>query len=173
MPKIVWFTGLSGSGKSTLAAALRDRLEKDGKSIVILDGDVIRATSHKTLGFSRQDIRESNLRIARLAIEHQEKGAVVLVSVISPYAQDRRTVKEMIGPNFVEVYVECPIDVCIVRDTKGLYAKVARGEIDSMIGLSSSHPYEPPVLPDVVINTTNQRLEKSVQILYDAVALNT
>ncbi|KKU14071.1 MAG: Adenylyl-sulfate kinase [Parcubacteria group bacterium GW2011_GWC2_45_7] len=163
---VVWLTGLSGSGKTTLAHAVKNCLEADGKRVIVLDGDAVRETVHRKLGFSREDIRENNLGIARLAKEKKEEVEIVLVPVISPYREDREAVKHIIGSDFAEVYVRCPLEKCMERDTKGLYAKAVAGEIDSMIGYSPTNPYEPPTSPDLLIDTAVQNQNDAVTSLY-------
>jgi adenylyl-sulfate kinase len=153
MKKVIWFTGLSGSGKSTIALALAENLESQGKSVMVLDADVIRAKQTKHLGFSREDIRENNLFIANLANEESQKAEVVLVPIISPFAEDRLSARSIIGDGFLELFVKTPIEVCVERDVKGLYAKAKDGEITNMIGFSEGSPYEAPSNPDIEVGT--------------------
>jgi adenylyl-sulfate kinase len=163
MGKIIWFTGLSGSGKSTIAKKLAERLEVFGKKVKVLDGDEIRATSHKHLGFSPKDIHENNFLIAKMAKKVSENVDFVLVPIISPYRSDRTLVRKTIGPDFFEVFVNAPLKECIKRDVKGLYKKALKGEIKNFIGLSDSNPYEPPQFPDVEIKTMNCSPDGGVQ----------
>lgn len=163
MGKVIWFTGLSGSGKTTIAKALAERIEIGGKNVKVLDGDDIRATKNKHLGFSPEDIHENNRLIAEMA--KIEKGRVdfVLIPIISPYRSDRAMAREIIGNDFVEVYINTPLKECIKRDVKGLYKKALKGKIKNFIGISNSNPYEPPKSPDVEIRTKNSSLNEGVQ----------
>jgi adenylylsulfate kinase len=148
---VVWFTGLSGAGKTTVADAVASDLRADGQSVVVLDGDVIRAQLSKDLGFSRED-RDANVaRIAQLARDHAETSAFVLVAVVSPYQNARDAARVAIGA-FVEVHVATPLVTCIARDVKGLYKKALAGEIDRFTGVSD--PYEPPQTPELTLDTT-------------------
>ena len=162
---MLWFTGLSGSGKTTIAKALHDRLTNNGKKILMLDGDKVRSSINQNLGFSRNDIRNNNLIIAELVIENQENFDVILVPIISPYISHRNIVRNMIKENFNEIYIQCSLQRCIKRDTKGLYEKALRGEITNMIGIADSNPYEPPQDPDLIINTEQLSLKNSLQMI--------
>src|SRR3989344_332425 len=163
MGKVVWFTGLSGSGKTTIALELKKQLENSGKIVEILDGDVVRETLHKNLGFSREDIRENNRLIAGLAKELSSKTDYILVPIISPYKEDRAMVRKIIGDDFIELFVNTPLQKCINRDVKGLYKKALAGEIDDFIGIAESNPYQPPNNPEIEIFTANQNLQDSVK----------
>jgi sulfate adenylyltransferase len=148
----VWLTGLSGAGKSTIAGILTARLERRGRTVTLLDGDVVRTHLSKGLGFSKED-RDANIRrigfVASEVVRHQ--GAVIC-AVVSPYESTRNEVRQMVGaPSFVLVYVATPLEECERRDVKGLYAKARRGEITGMTGIDD--PYEPPVSPDIVLTT--------------------
>ena len=163
----MWFTGLSGSGKTTLAEALKNELEQRGKSVCILDGDVVRSTLHKNLGFSREDIRENNRLIAGLALERGATHDMVLVPVISPYREDRKTARFIIGEGFLEVFIDCPLSICENRDAKGLYKKARAGEIENFIGVSESNPYERPENPDIVVRTHEKDIDKNISELLE------
>src|SRR3989338_10753765 len=141
MGYVIWFTGLSGSGKTTIAHELKNKLEDIGKSVEVIDGDVVRGNAHKHLGFSREDIHDNNTQIAELALISIRKNDFVLVPIISPYREDRKLAREIIGDQFIELFVFAPLDLCIRRDVKGLYKRALSGEIQNMIGVSSSHPY--------------------------------
>lgn len=155
----VWLTGLSGAGKSTIADALAVELQRRGESVEVVDGDAIRTTLSKGLGFSRED-RDTNIaRIALVCALLSKHGVAAISAAISPYAEARNAARQQIE-NFVEVYVECPLDVLKARDTKGLYAKAERGEIQHFTGVSD--PYEPPVNPEIVVRTDLQSLDESV-----------
>lgn len=156
----VWFTGMSGSGKTTLARRLVDELRDRGiRRIELLDGDVIRTHLSRGLGFSKED-RDTNIRrIGWVCQVLTRNGVVAVASAISPYRAVRDEVREQIGA-FVEVYVKCPIDVLVERDVKGLYAKALAGEIENFTGISD--PYEPPVEPEVVVETDQETVDDSV-----------
>ena len=162
--KVLWFTGLSGSGKTTIALELGKNLKVLGKKIKIIDGDVVRNTLNKHLGFSREDIRENNRLIAILAKEELSQWDYILVPVISPFIEDRLSAKKIIGDDsFLELYVDCSLEECANRDTKGLYKKALSGEINNLIGVSSAHPYEPPVQPDIHIRTNIMSLAECLK----------
>jgi sulfate adenylyltransferase len=149
----VWFTGLSGSGKTTTAAELRRLLEALGRTVTVLDGDVIRQNLSQGLGFERRD-RDINVhRIGFVANEVGRHGGVAICAAISPYKEARAKVREMIGGGFVEVFVNTPLAVCEQRDVKGLYALARRGELKAFTGLDD--PYEPPENAEIEIDTVN------------------
>ena len=157
----LWFTGLSGSGKSTIAEIVGPELERRGILVDYLDGDVVRTNLSKGLGFSREDRDTNILRIgfvSKLLVRH---GAGVIVAAISPYADTRDAVREMIGDRFVEIYVATSLEECARRDVKGLYAKAFAGEIKEFTGVSD--PYEPPTNPEIVVETEGRTPEESAQ----------
>lgn len=159
---ILWFTGLSGSGKSTLAHAVEEHLHRMGRRTFVLDGDNVRHGLCGDLGFSAQDRVENIRRIGEVAKLFMEAGVIVLTAFISPFREDRNKVRAMVRPQeFIEIYCQCPIDVCEQRDVKGLYKKARAGEIRQFTGISS--PYEAPDAPELEINTSEQTLEDSVQ----------
>jgi adenylylsulfate kinase len=163
----VWFTGLSGAGKSTIATSLSTHLRERGHAVEMLDGDVVRQNLSAGLGFSKED-RDTNIRrIGFVADLLTRNGVIVLVAAISPYREVRDEVRERIG-RFLEVYVSCPIDVLSERDTKGLYKRALRGEIDHFTGVSD--PYEAPETPDIVIDTSAETVEQSVERVFAAVS---
>ncbi len=159
----IWFTGLSGSGKSTVAHALVERLAEFGRNVSTLDGDEIRTHLSKGLGFSKED-RDTNIRrvgyVAGLVNQH---GGTMLCSVISPYRQTRDEARKLSKGNFVEVYCDTPLEVCEQRDVKGLYAKarnaVAEGKPMGFTGVDD--PYEPPLNPEVTLDTSKQSASRS------------
>lgn len=165
MAIVVWFTGLSGSGKTTIALKLKENLEEQGKNVEIFDGDIIRKTIHKHLGFSRKDIKENNLAIAKLAKDKIDHFDVILVPIMSPYKEDREQARKLLGKNFIELYIKCSLEKCKVRDVKGIYKKFANGEISGIIGVN--RPYEPPDKPDIIIDTESLSLEQSVKLICD------
>jgi bifunctional enzyme CysN/CysC len=156
----IWFTGLSGSGKSTLANALEKKLVQQGKHTMLLDGDNVRMGLNQNLSFSEEDRIENIRRIAEVAKLMNDAGLIVLTAFISPFARDRRHAREIIGENFIEVYVNTPLAECARRDVKGLYAAASAGKIQNFTGISS--PYEIPEHPDITIDTTGRDIEASV-----------
>ena len=162
--KVIWFTGLSGSGKSTLADALERHLHKEGFRTYILDGDNVRSGLNSDLDFSEAGRIENIRRIGEVAHLMVDAGLVVLSAFISPFAKDRQRVKEIVGPDhFIEVFVDCPLEICEQRDVKGLYAKARAGEIKNFTGIDS--PFEPPNTPDVYVNTHEQTLQECLTLL--------
>lgn len=163
-PKTIWFTGLSGAGKTTLANALEKMLHMQNKYTMLLDGDNIRLGLNSNLGFSEQDRIENIRRIAEVAKLMNDAGLIVLTAFISPYRQDREGAREIIGAeNFIEVYVNTPIDICEKRDVKGLYAKARQGKIPNFTGITA--PYESPLAPTLTINTANVDLTATAEKL--------
>lgn len=155
----IWLMGLSASGKTTLARLLGESLQQHGFTTAILDGDIVRTTLSKGLGFSRED-RETNLR--RIAMQAQDlvrQQVVTIVAAICPYHAIRQEVRSIIG-EFVEVYVNCPLEVCIGRDPKGLYRKALSGEIQHFTGIDDI--FEPPRRPDLEVMTHNESPEESL-----------
>ena len=159
--KIIWFTGLSASGKSTIANALDLELNKRGLRTYILDGDNVRMRLNKDLGFSPESRKENIRRISEVAKLFADSGTIVMTAFISPYREDRKSAREVIGSDYVEVFVNTPDEECINRDPKGLYKKAIAGEIKGFTGIDS--PYEEPLNPE--INLKNLSIEKSVEIL--------
>jgi adenylyl-sulfate kinase len=160
-PCILWFTGFSGSGKSTIANALEARLAEMGYHTYLLDGDNIRHGLNKDLGFSAEDRTENIRRIGEAAKLFVDAGIIVLTAFISPFRSDRELVRELVEKDeFLEIFVDTPLDVCEDRDPKGLYAKARRGEIKDFTGLDS--PYEPPEEPDVHLYPARESVETSV-----------
>ena len=155
----VWLTGLSGAGKSTIARALEARLIERGLLVDVLDGDEIRKLLSKGLGFSRTDRDKNILRIAYVAALLTKHGGAVICGAISPYAQARREARKRIG-NFIEVYVHCPLEELIRRDTKGLYLRALSGELKRFTGISDT--YEEPQAPDVTCETKAESVEQCV-----------
>jgi len=148
--KVIWFTGLSGSGKSTIANAVDEILHGRGLKTYILDGDNVRMGLNKDLGFSPEDRKENIRRIAEVAKLFADSGTIVLTAFISPYREDRQMARDIIGEDFVEVYMNTPLEVCEDRDPKGLYKKARSGEIKGFTGIDA--PYEEPENPEVIIS---------------------
>lgn len=155
----IWFTGLSGAGKSTISQAVEKELKSLGLKVEALDGDVVRQNLTKGLGFSKADRDENIRRVGFVAHLLTRNQVIVLVSAISPYREIRDEVRQKIG-NFVEVYVNAPLEVCEKRDVKGLYKKARSGELKNFTGIDD--PYEPPLSPEVECRTDLQSLEASV-----------
>ena len=156
----VWFTGLSGAGKTTIAHRLLEELRVHGRKVELLDGDVVRTNLSKGLGFSKED-RDTNIRrIGFVCKLLARNGVVAIASAISPYREVRDEVRRDVE-DFVEVYVECPLEELVKRDVKGLYEKALRGEIANFTGVSD--PYEPPLAPDVVVHTAEESEEESLR----------
>lgn len=163
-PVTVWLTGLSGSGKSTLAYALEKRLVGMGRACFVLDGDNVRHGLNRDLGFSPEDRSENIRRVAEVAKLLNEAGLIVITSFISPFEADRRSAREVIGDEqFIEVFVDAPIEVCEQRDPKGLYAKARAGEIPEFTGVSS--PYERPERPEITVATGQLSVDGSVRMV--------
>ena len=155
----LWFTGLPCSGKSTIADTVAEELRQMGLKAERLDADIIRKHLWKELGYSKEDRDENIRRAAFLAKLLTRNGIVVLTSFISPYRELRDYARREIG-DFVEIYVKCPVEVCIQRDTRGMYKKALAGEISNFTGVSD--PYEEPLNPEVLIESDKESLEESV-----------
>lgn len=154
--KVIWFTGLSGSGKSTLANALEIELHRQGKHTYLLDGDNIRQGLNKDLGFTDADRVENIRRIAEVAKLMMDAGLIVMTAFISPFRQEREMAKQLIGKeNFIEVFVDTPLNICEERDPKGLYKKAREGKLPNFSGISS--PYEAPDQADVIVNGSQSK----------------
>src|SRR5690554_2323519 len=163
-PILLWFTGLSGSGKSTVADALERALFQRNMHTYLLDGDNVRGGLNNNLTFSPEDRTENIRRIAEVANLMLDAGLIVLASFISPYREDREMVKRIVGyKNFIEVYVNTPIEICESRDVKGLYAKARAGEIKNFTGVDA--PYEPPMAADIEIDTSQISVEDAVSLI--------
>jgi adenylyl-sulfate kinase len=155
----LWFTGLSGAGKSTIAEVVERELRERGRKVEVLDGDVVRTNLSKGLGFSKED-RDTNIRrIAFVADLLSRNGVVAITAAISPYREIRDEARRMHGERFVEIFVKASVDECARRDVKGLYEKAFKGEIKEFTGVSD--PYEPPVDPEIVVDTENETVEES------------
>ncbi len=162
----VWFTGLSGSGKSTLAFAMEHALVRRGVACYVLDGDNVRHGLNRDLGFSPQDRTENIRRIGEVCRLFTDAGLVVLTAFISPYLDDRARVRSLLPRGaFYEAYVATPLEVCEDRDVKGLYARARAGELPEFSGISA--PYEPPVDPEVVLDTRSLSTEAAVRRLLE------
>jgi adenylylsulfate kinase len=163
---VIWFIGLSGSGKSTLASELERRLFEMGKRTYILDGDNVRSGLNRDLDFSDTSRKENIRRIGEVANLMLDAGIITLTAFISPFEEERQMVKKLVGAeNYMEVFVNCPIEECEKRDVKGLYAKARRGEISNFTGITS--PFEEPQAPDVKVPTHQLSVKEGVDLVLD------
>lgn len=162
---VLWFTGLSGSGKSTIASFLEEVLKKRGKLTYILDGDNLRHGLNKDLRFSYEDRKENIRRVSEVCKLFQDAGIITLASFISPLKEDRDMARKIIGENFIEIFIKCPLEVCEKRDPKGLYKKARNGEIKNFTGIDSE--YEEPGNPEIIVNTFDDSISKSLAKILD------
>ena len=163
---VLWYTGLSGSGKSTLALAVEEKLFQHGHLGMVLDGDNIRHGLNKNLGFSPEDREENIRRIGEVAKLFADAGLITMTAFISPYRKDRDNARALLpAGEFIEIYVKVPLNVAEERDPKGLYKKARSGEIPEFTGISA--PYEEPLKPELLIDTSQLDLEKSVAVVLD------
>jgi adenylylsulfate kinase len=165
--KVIWMCGLSGAGKSTLAAILDNELSLRGYVSRVIDGDEIRAGLNKGLGFSTEDRHENLRRVAEVAKLFAGSGIVTIVSFITPTGSVRNMINEILGDDYLEVFVDAPLDVCEKRDVKGLYKLVREGKIQNFTGIDS--PFEPPLTPAIRIDTNTLNVEQSSCMLLDFV----
>ena len=161
----LWFTGMSGAGKTTLSRLLEIRLRQLGAKVEVLDGDIVREYLSKGLGFSREDRDENIRRIGFVCELLSRNGVIAIAAAISPYRAARDEVRARI-PNFIEVYMDCPVDVLATRDVKGLYKKALAGELPQFTGITD--PYEPPLTPEITVNSFTETPDESLaKILID------
>ena len=159
----LWLTGMSGAGKSTISDELMARFRAGAAKVELLDGDIVRTNLSQGLGFSRED-RDTNIRrIGFVAELLSRNGVIVVVAAISPYRETRNEVKSRIA-NFIEVHVDCPVEVLAQRDVKGLYKKALAGEVGNFTGISD--PYEAPLDPDVTVRSDRETVEESVERIW-------
>ena len=164
---LIFFTGLSGSGKSTLCNALDQLLYKKGIKTYVLDGDNIRQGINKNLGFSPADRTENIRRIGEIANLFVDAGIVTLAAFVSPYRKDRENIRSLVGDSqFVEVFVNTPLEICEERDVKGLYEKARKGEITNLTGVSA--PYEVPESPDIEVGP-GETIDEAVLRIYESI----
>lgn len=162
--QLIWFTGLSGSGKSTLAVQLEAMLFGLGYKTYLLDGDNIRAGLNKNLGFDEESRIENIRRISEVSKLFLDAGIIVIASFISPFKTDRALARDLVHQErFIEVFVDCPVEICEQRDVKGLYKKARAGEIKNFTGISSR--YEDPENPDIVIKSVEMPIKESIDLL--------
>lgn len=164
---VIWLTGLSGSGKSTIAKGVEYKLYEKGIITKLLDGDNLRTGLNGNLGFSEEDRVENIRRVAEVAKLFADTGIVTLCSFVSPTRQIRHDAAQIIGNDFLEVYVKASFDTCAERDVKGLYKKALAGEIKNFTGLDA--PFEEPEKPFIIIDTNTQNVEESVNTLYNSI----
>jgi len=157
---LIWLTGLSGSGKSTVASLLEETLHKSGKLTYLLDGDNIRHGINSDLGFSVDDRIENIRRIKEVSKLFVDAGLITIGSFISPYSDDRESIRDLLGERFIEIYVKCDLATCEDRDPKGLYKKARDGEIQNFTGIDA--PYEEPRNPEILIDTANLSVVEAV-----------
>jgi sulfate adenylyltransferase len=162
----IWFTGLSGAGKSTTAEVLTELIMEHGRQVTVLDGDIVRTHLSKGLGFSKED-RDTNIRrIGFVAAEIVRHGGLVLCAAVSPYRATRNDVRNMVGNDqYVEIFVDTPLEVCEARDTKGFYARARRGDIKGFTGVDD--PYEPPLHPEIKLDTVNRTPEENAKAIIE------
>ncbi|WP_373236184.1 sulfate adenylyltransferase subunit CysN [Cohaesibacter celericrescens] len=165
-PKVLWFTGLSGSGKSTIANLVEKKLHGDGRHTYLLDGDNVRHGLNKDLGFTDVDRVENIRRIGEVSRLMVDAGLIVLTAFISPYASERRLAREMLEEGeFIEVFVDTPLEICEQRDVKGLYAKARQGKIKNFTGIDA--PYEAPLNPEIHVNTSTMTAQDAAERIVD------
>lgn len=160
---LLWFTGLSGSGKSTVASALEQKLHSLGKITYSLDGDNVRHGLNSDLGFSDKDRVENIRRIGEVSKLFVDAGIITIATFVSPFREDRQKVRELLGEDFIEIFIDCPLEVCESRDPKGIYKKARAGEIKHFTGIDS--PYEEPINPEITVSTHLNTLEECVDKL--------
>lgn len=166
---VIWMTGLSGSGKSTIALALERQLHAEGRFTTVLDGDNVRTGINNNLGFSETDRTENIRRIAEVAKLFAGQGVITICCFVSPTAAMREQARTIIGPaDFIEVFVDTPLEVCEARDVKGLYAKARKGEVMDFTGISA--PFEAPTAPDIILKTANSSEAATVDVLHRSIA---
>ncbi|WP_077211653.1 adenylyl-sulfate kinase [Bacillus dakarensis] len=163
---VLWFTGLSGSGKSTIANAVSNELFQQGINEYVLDGDNVRHGLNKDLGFSEYDRTENIRRIGEVAKLFVDSGKIVTTAFISPFKSDRDGVRELFEDGeFIEIFIDCPIEECERRDPKQLYAKARSGQIKDFTGIDS--PYEAPDRPELTIRSDQLSVEESVEAIFN------
>ena len=162
---VIWFTGLSGSGKSTLSNMIDENLNIAGFQTYLLDGDNIRMGLNKDLGFSPDDRKENIRRIAEVSKLFVDSGKIVITAFISPYEEDRQMARDIIGEDYIEIFLDVPLSICEIRDPKGLYKKARSGEIKGFTGIDA--PYEEPKDPEIHIKVDN--VEESAKDLSDEI----
>lgn len=167
-----WFTGLSGSGKTTVARGVQNKLQDEGYSVFVIDGDEVRERFHGHLGFSSEDIKKNNALIVDICKEKDGQFDIVFIPIISPFAQSRGNARKCLGHRFYEIYFQAGLDYLVSQDVKGLYAKAKQNVINDLIGFSEQGvSYEIPENPDFIVYPENEDPEDSINALYDFVIL--
>jgi bifunctional enzyme CysN/CysC len=167
-PCVLWFTGLSGAGKSTLANHVESQLNTVGIHTALLDGDNLRQGLNKDLGFSREDRLENIRRVAEVARLMNDAGLVVLCAFISPFEAERALARQLVSDDqFIEIFVDTPLETCIARDPKGLYKRAQAGELQNFTGISQA--YEAPVKPDLIVGRDGETVERASARVIDQV----
>ncbi|MDH6301069.1 adenylyl-sulfate kinase [Polynucleobacter sphagniphilus] len=162
--KVIWLTGLSGAGKSTIAQGLERALKSQNIPVSVLDGDVLRASLNKDLGFIKEDRIENIRRAAVMAKSLVDSGSIVIVALISPYAEGRLKARELFQEGeFLEVFINTPLEVCIQRDPKGLYTKALKGEVKNFTGIDA--PYEAPLNPELSLDTQKYSVSELIEFI--------
>ncbi len=169
--KCIWFLGLSGAGKTTLAEGLANVLKQNGQSVVLLDGDILRTGLNKNLGFTEEDRSENVRRTAEVAKLFLQQGYWVLVALITPLEAMRKSTRQILGNQYLEVFVDTPLAICQARDPKGLYEQVANEKIKNFTGIDS--PFEIPNLPFFILKTENKTVEETIQELWEILQIPT
>lgn len=158
----LWFTGLSGSGKTTTAVRVVELLEGRGRTVTVLDGDVVRTHLSRGLGFSREDRDENVRRVGFVAGEIVRHGGICVCALVSPYRSTRDEVRAMVmAGQFIEIFVDTPLEICAQRDVKGLYAATERGEVQQMTGVAD--PYEAPLEPELRLETVGRTVDENAR----------
>ncbi|MND75782.1 Adenylyl-sulfate kinase [compost metagenome] len=166
-PRVLWFTGLSGAGKSTIANLVERKLHALGRHTYLLDGDNVRHGLNRDLGFTEADRVENIRRVAEVARLMLDAGLITLVSFISPFRAERDMARSLAGDgNFLEIFIDAPLALAEQRDPKGLYLKARRGELKNFTGIDS--PYQPPVAPDIHIDTRHESAEAAAERIVEA-----
>jgi adenylylsulfate kinase len=158
---VVWLTGLPGAGKTTIAKILEEQISRIPLNVEVLDGDEVRRNLSPELGFTKQDRETHAKRVVYLAKLLSRNGVITIVALISPYREFRKSARDAIGSGFVEVWVKASSETCSKRDPKGLYKKAAQGKVSSLTGVSD--PYEPPMNPELVIDTESESADESAR----------
>lgn len=169
---IIWFTGMSGSGKTTIAERVEKKLADEGLAVHHVDGDRFRVKAGTTNQFSREAILENNHKIIEYCDSIKDDYDIIVVAVISPFQETRDKARELFGDKYKEIFIDCPIEVLLKRDTKGLYSKAKDGEITDLIGFSPGTPYERPQNPDLTIDTSKTNVAEAVEKVYKLIVRN-
>ncbi len=164
---VAWFTGLSGAGKSTVAQEAAVMLEEAGRKVLVLDGDAVRSTVTRHLGFSREDIYENNRSFIELCQTNAADHDVILVPKISPFLEQRAMARKALSPNFVEVYVRASLEEVSRRDPTGLYRESREGRMSGLVGVAPEVPFEPPEEADLTLDTETDNAQTCARLLVD------